>query len=36
MKNQSSILSENENLQSTMKKFWANKFLGNKLLENNV
>ena len=36
MKNQSSILSKSENLQSAMKKSWANEFLGNKLLENNV
>ena len=36
MKIQSSILRKSENLQSTMKTFWANKTLGTKLLENNV
>ena len=36
MKIQSSILSENENLQSTMKTFWANETLGVELLENDV
>lgn len=36
MKIQSSILSENKNLHSTMKIFWVKKTLGNELLENNV
>ena len=36
MKIQSSILRKSENLQSTMKTFWANETLGTKLLEKNV
>lgn len=36
MKIQPSIFSQNENLHSTIKTFWANKTLGIKLLENTV
>lgn len=36
MKTQSTILSKNKNLQSTMKTFWANGILGTELLDNNV
>ena len=36
IKLQSSILSANENLHSTMKKFWASETLRTELLENNV